>query len=431
MRWTIERGLCPRGTTRLPGDKSISHRALLLAAVADGESRLSNLPAGDDVASTASCLRQLGCDVSLADGHARVQGLGLRGLSAPQGVLDCGNSGTTMRLLAGILAGHPFATVLDGDASLRGRPMERIAEPLRMMGATIETTAGRAPVSIEGGDLRGIAYETPVPSAQIKSCVLLAGLYATGATLVREHRPSRDHTERLLRAMGADISGGAASGGTTVRPAERLEPLAGAVPGDISSATFWLVAALLAPQADLTLEYVGVNPERAAIVEVLQSWGANIEVADGPDWNGEPTATLRVRGAKQPLSGGTIDGDLAARLIDELPALALLGASTRDGLEVHDAAELRVKESDRIATVAAALRALGGELDTFDDGLAVPGGQRLHGGVVDAAGDHRIALAAAAVAVGVTGKVEIDGAEVADVSYPGFRREFLTLGGAA
>jgi 3-phosphoshikimate 1-carboxyvinyltransferase len=231
--------------------------------------------------------------------------------------------------------------------------------------------------------------------------------------------------------MGADISGCAASGGTTVRPPERLEPLVGAVPGDISSATFWLVAALLAPQADLTLEYVGVNRERAAIVEVLQSWGANIEVADGPDWYGEPTATLRVRGATQPLSGGTIGGDLAARLIDELPALALLGASTRDGLEVRDAAELRVKESDRIATVAAALRALGGELDTFDDGLAVPGGQPLHGGVVDAAGDHRIALAAAAVAVGVTGKVEIDGAEVADVSYPGFRREFLTLGGAA
>lgn len=431
MRWTIEPGLCPRGTTRPPGDKSISHRALILAAIADGESRISNLPAGDDVASTARCLRQLGCEVSLAAGHARVQGMGLQGLRAPRRVLDCGNSGTTMRLLAGILAGQPFAATLDGDASLRHRPMERVAEPLRRMGATIETTAGCAPVSIRGGDLSGIEYDTPVPSAQIKSCVLLAGLYAAGATTLREDRPSRDHTERLLQAMGVDIDGIAASGGTTVRPPEGLTPLVGAVPGDISSATFWLVAATLAPQADLTLEYVGVNPGRAAIVELLQSWGADITVTCGPDWYGEPTATLRVRGSAEPLSGGTLRGELTARLIDEVPALVLLGAGTRDGIVVRDGGELRVKESDRIVTIAAALRALGGELVTYDDGLVVPGGQRLRGGVVDAAGDHRIALAAAAVAVGVPGTVEIDGAEVADISYPGFLDEFVALGGSA
>ena len=430
MRWTIEPGLCPRGTTRPPGDKSIAHRTLLLAAIAAGESHISNLPAGADVASTASCLRQLGCDVSLDAGHAHIHGRGLHGLRAPSGVLDCGNSGTTMRLLAGILAGQSFAATLDGDASLRCRPMERVVEPLRMMGATIETAGGHAPVSISGGDLRGITYDTPVASAQIKSCVLLAGLYATGATIVREHRPSRDHTERLLHAMGVEISGGAAGGGTTLRPPERLAPLVGAVPGDISSAAFWLVAAALTPRADLTLEYVGINPGRVAIVELLQSWGADIEVADGPDWYGEPTATLRVRGTGQPLSGGTIRGDLTTRLIDEVPVLALMGASTRDGVVVRDGGELRVKESDRIATVAAALRALGGELETFSDGLSVPGGQRLRGGVVAAAGDHRIALATAAVAVCVTGTVVIEGAEVADISYPGFLREFLTLGGA-
>ena len=431
MRWRIESGLCPRGTTRPPGDKSISHRALLLAAIADGDSRIANLPAGEDVASTASCLRQLGCDVTLAAGQARVRGRGLHGLSAPSGPLDCGNSGTTMRLLAGILAGQPFTATLDGDASLRCRPMRRVAEPLRMMGATVQTTAGRAPVSISGGGLRGVTYDTPVPSAQIKSCVLLAGLYATGATVLREQRPSRDHTERLLQAMGAEISGGAASGGTTVRPPEGLAPLAGSVPGDLSAASFWLVAAALAPRSDLTLEYVGINPGRFAIVEVLQSWGADIEVATGPEWCGEPTASLRVRGTGQPLAGGTIRGDLTARLIDEIPVLALLGASTREGVVVRDGAELRVKESDRIATVAATLAALGGEVDTFDDGLAVPGGQRLRGGVVAAAGDHRIALAAAAISVCVTGTVEIDGAEVADISYPEFLPEFMSLGAMA
>jgi len=431
MRWTIEPGLCPRGTTRLPGDKSISHRALLLAAIADGESRISNLPAGNDVASTASCLRQLGCEVSLAAGEARVHGRGLHGLLAPDAALDCGNSGTTMRLLAGILAGQAFAATLDGDDSLRCRPMERIAAPLRLMGATVETSGGRAPLSLSGGGLRGIDYETPVPSAQIKSCVLLAGLYAEGATTLREALPSRDHTERMLQAMGVEIHGNAANGGTTLGPPEVLTPLMGAVPGDISSAAFWLVAAVLAPQSDLTLEYVGVNPGRTAIVELLQSWGANIEVASGPAWYGEPTATLRVRGTGEALSGGTIRGDLTARLIDELPVLALLGATTRHGVLVEDGAELRVKESDRIATVAAALRALGGELDTFDDGLTVPGGQVLPGGVVTAAGDHRIALAAAAAAVCTVGPVVVEGAEVADVSYPGFLRDFRELGGAA
>ncbi len=431
MRWTIEPGLCPRGLTRLPGDKSIAHRALLLAAIADGESHIGNLPAGGDVAATASCLRQLGCEVALDANSVHVQGRGLRGLRAPSGVLDCGNSGTTMRLLAGILAGQPFTATLDGDASLQRRPMERVAAPLRLMGATIKTAEGRAPMAVGGGNLSGIAYETPVPSAQIKSCVLLAGLYAAGATTLREPRPSRDHTERLLQAMGVEISGAAARGGTTLRPPEGLRPLSGEVPGDISSATFWLVAAVLAPRSDLTLEYVGVNPGRAAVIDLLQAWGADIEVVRGSDWYGEPTATLRVRGHGRPLLGGLIEGDLTARLIDELPALALLGATTRDGIAVRDGAELRVKESDRIVTVAASLRALGGELETFEDGFTVPGGQRLSGGVVAAAGDHRVALAAAAVAAGAAGPVRIDGAEVADVSYPGFLRDLVALGGAA
>ncbi len=430
MRWTIDPGLCPKGTTSPPGDKSISHRALLLAALADGESRLANLPTGEDVAATASCLRQLGCDVDMAAGEVRVHGRGLRGLRVPAGVLDCGNSGTTMRLLAGILAGQPFSATLDGDESLRARPMERVAKPLRLMGAAIETTSGHAPISVQGGELRGLVYDTPVSSAQIKSCVLLAGLYAAGETTLREQRPSRDHTERLLRAMGAQLTGAAHRGGATLQPPERLEPLEGAVPGDISSATFWLVAAVLSPGSDVTLEHVGMNPGRAAVVDLLQSWGADIEVVHGPEWYGEPTAALRVRGTSEPLSGGAIRGDLTARLIDEIPALALLGAVTREGVEVHDGGELRVKESDRIASVAAALHALGGQVETAADGLTVAGGQQLGGGVIAAAGDHRIALAGAAVAVCARGTVHIDGAEAADISYPGFIQEFMTLGGA-
>jgi 3-phosphoshikimate 1-carboxyvinyltransferase len=428
MRWTIKPDLCPRGTVRVPGDKSIAHRALILGALADGESDLQGLPAGDDVASTAGCLRQLGCAIEVAGDRALIRGGGLKGLRGPDTALDCGNSGTSMRLLAGVLAAQPFVSTLDGDASLRSRPMERIATPLRTMGADITPTGGHAPIRIEGASLRGVAYASPVPSAQVKSCVLLAALYASGTTTVVEAHGTRDHTERMLAAMGVAVNGIAHEGGVSVTAPTRLMPLAGTIPGDLSSATYWLVAGAQTPGADLSVSGVGFNPSRAAVVELLREWGADLSVAPAPAWHGEPVATLRIRGRDGALSGGRIEGGRTAALIDEIPALALLAAHSREGFTVRDAAELRFKESDRIATTVAAILALGGEASATDDGLVVPGGQVLRGGRVDARGDHRIALAAAAISPLVAGTVEIDGAGAAAVSYPDFLTELRAAG---
>jgi len=447
------------GTIVVPGDKSISHRALMLAAIAEGESRLEGLADGADVASTLAAVRALGVEVVTgADGDspggedadrssgatspaarsparrlrhrwsgpltARVGGAGLDGLREASRPIDCGNSGTTVRLLAGILAGQPFATVLTGDGSLRRRPMRRVAGPLQAMGATVETTrGGTAPLRIRGRrPLRGIVHRPEVASAQIKSCVLLAGLFAAEPTTVEEPARTRDHSERRLAAMGARIDAGPAGDAWSVRiePPARLASLSGRVPADVSSAAYWVAAAALLPGSRLELPGLGLNPTRTAFLDVLRGWGAGIEIEPAVDWHGEPVGVIRVRGGDEPLTGGGIEPSMVAGLIDELPLLAAIGPLTADGVEIRGAAELRVKESDRIAAIAAALRALGAEVDEFPDGLAVGGGQRLLAGTIEARGDHRIALAMAAVGLAAAGPVIIAGAEAMAVSYPGF-----------
>lgn len=423
MKWTVEPARRLHGELTVPGDKSISHRAVLFASLARGESVLEGLADGEDVASTVAVLRSLGIDIEHGD-VLRVQGGGLRGLRAAGAPLDCGNSGTTMRLLAGPLAGQPFTSTLTGDAYLRRRPMRRIAAPLSAMGATLDTAAGgTAPLIIDGkSPLRAITHRPQVASAQVKSCVLLAGLFADGPTTVVERAATRDHTERLLAAMGATVDVGSSAEGpyATIEPGGELSAIAGTVPGDTSSAAYWLVAATLLEGSCLTLHNVGLNPTRAGIVDLLSDWGADISVERHEDWYGEPVGTLVIAGVGAALSGGTIEGAAVPGVIDELPLIAALAPFTEHGVEIRDAAELRVKESDRIATTAAALRALGVEVEEFPDGLAVRGGQRLAGGVVDAGGDHRIALAMGAVGLAAAGPVTVLSAEAISVSYPGF-----------
>ena len=423
MKWTVEPARRLHGELTVPGDKSISHRAVLFASLARGESVLEGLADGEDVASTVAVLRSLGIDIEHGD-VLRVQGGGLRGLRAAGAPLDCGNSGTTMRLLAGPLAGQPFTSTLTGDAYLRRRPMRRIAAPLSAMGATLDTAAGgTAPLIIDGkSPLRAITHRPQVASAQVKSCVLLAGLFADGPTTVVERAATRDHTERLLAAMGATVDVGSSAEGpyATIEPGGELSAIAGTVPGDTSSAAYWLVAATLLEGSCLTLHNVGLNPTRAGIIDLLCDWGADISVERHEDWYGEPVGTLVIAGVGAALSGGTIEGAAVPGVIDELPLIAALAPFTEHGVEIRDAAELRVKESDRIATTAAALRALGVEVEEFPDGLAVRGGQRLAGGVVDAGGDHRIALAMGAVGLAAAGPVTVLSAEAISVSYPGF-----------
>lgn len=396
----------------------------MLAALADEASTLEHLADGEDVAATVAAMRELGVQVERRGATVAIDGAGLHGLRAAAGPIDCGNSGTTMRLLAGVLAGQPFASTLTGDASLRRRPMLRIAEPLRTMGAEVSTSAaGTAPLEIIGAPpLRAVTFRPDVASAQVKSCVLLAGLWADGPTTVIEPSRTRDHSERMLAAMGARVRIDGDNGGAriSIEPGATLAGLRGVVPGDVSSAAYWLVAAALRPGSRLVLPRVGLNPTRAAIVELLSGWGASIAVAERDEWHGEPVGTLVVEGLNEPLRGGAIGGDAIPALIDELPLLAALAPFTDEGVEIRDAAELRVKESDRIATTAAAMRALGCEVDEFPDGMAVRGRQRLGGGRIDAAGDHRIALALAAVAPAAAGPVTVDNAEAMRVSYPGF-----------
>lgn len=423
MDWVLRPARALRGDVRVPGDKSVGHRALILGALARGESRVDGLPAGQDVASTGHVLEGLGVAVERRPGAGGpsviIRGRGMGALGAPAAPLDCGNSGTTMRLMAGVLAGQSFESVLTGDASLRRRPMERVAEPLRCMGASvISREDGRAPLRVRGGRLRGVTYRPPVASAQLKSAVLLAGLYAEGVTVVVEPQCTRDHTERMLRSMGAELELGGSRIG--LHPGRELQPLRGRLPGDVSSAAFLLAAACLAPWAELTLRGVGVNPTRRAVLDLLVGWGARIVEEPAPVALGEPVAVLHMDGPGSQLAGGRVTGADVPPLIDELPLLGLLAPFTRLGLEVRDAGELRVKESDRIATTCAAVRALGGQVEEYPDGFAVAGGTGLGGGTVEAAGDHRIALAAAAVSVGAGGPVTVRGAAAAAVSYPGF-----------
>ncbi|MEN9877096.1 MAG: 3-phosphoshikimate 1-carboxyvinyltransferase [Cyanobacteriota bacterium] len=430
---TLTSGGRLRGTVRVPGDKSISHRALLFGAIAEGETRIEGLLPAEDPLNTAACLRAMGVEVSAIEAGqpVLVRGVGLDGLQEPAQVLDCGNSGTTMRLMLGLLAGRSGRHfVLDGDSSLRRRPMARVAKPLGQMGACIHGRQGGnlAPLAIQGRPLQGAVIRTPVASAQVKSALLLAGLSADGPTTVIEPALSRDHSERMLRAFGADlVSEPEASDGPRVliTPGARLQGQRVVVPGDISSAAFWLVAGLLVPGAELLLENVGLNPSRTGILEVLEAMGAPLEFLNERLVAGEPVGDLRVRPA--PLKAFTIGGELIPRLVDEIPILAVAALAAEGTSVIRDAEELRVKETDRLAVMARQLRAMGAELEETSDGLVIPGGQQLQGATVDSETDHRVAMSLAVAALGASGSTSIARAEAAAVSYPNFWDDLAKL----
>lgn len=407
------------GALRLPGDKSISHRYAMLAAIAAGTTRLANFSTGADCASTLGCVQQLGAGVRRnPDGMVEIEGC--ERLQQPAASLDCGNSGSTMRMLSGILAGHDFPCDLHGDESLTRRPMARVMTPLRLMGAIITAAAGdRPPLNIHGGKLRAIEYTTPVASAQVKSAVLFASLFAEGETTVEEPYRTRDHSEQALRAFGVELS--RSRNRVTLRGGQKLTAIAAAVPGDISSAAFFFCAAALFPGSNLVIENLLLNPTRASLLDILKILGARISVINLEEHHGELVGTVKVEHGK--LAGVTIEGAQSVALIDELPVLAAVAPYTRDGIEIRDAKELRVKESDRIALVARNLRAMGAECEEREDGLRVPGGQKLHGAEIDSGGDHRIAMAFAVAALRAQGESMIHGAESAKISFP----EFFTM----
>ncbi|WP_109484719.1 3-phosphoshikimate 1-carboxyvinyltransferase [Occallatibacter savannae] len=406
------------GTLRLPGDKSISHRYAMLGAFADGTSRFSNFSTGADCASTLSCMQALGARVrKLNDGRIEIDGVGGH-VTPVDHPLDCGNSGSTMRMISGLLAPQQGTFTLIGDESLSRRPMERVRKPLAEMGASITLTDGHAPITIKGTQLRALDYTTPVPSAQVKSCILLAGLQTAGSTTVRESLRTRDHSELALRAFGAELT--RAIDSVTINGPQTLRAIEAAVPGDLSSAAFFLCAAALFPGSGLILDGIGLNPTRATLLDVLTALGARIAVLQLQESHSELVGTVQITTDPQGLGSTTISGALAAQLIDELPVLAAIGPFTSGGIRVRDAKELRVKESDRIALVARNLRAMGAEVEEFEDGLDVPGGQRLHGAVIDSGGDHRIAMAFSVAALRAEGETLIQGAESAAISFPEF-----------
>jgi 3-phosphoshikimate 1-carboxyvinyltransferase len=405
------------GYLSLPGDKSISHRYAMIAAIAVGESRIRNYSTGADCHSTLGCLRALGVAVEGAGTEFAVYGRGLEGMQAPAADLDAGNSGSTIRMLSGILAAQPFRSRIFGDHSLSRRPMRRILEPLGAMGARIRAREDQyPPLEIEGARLRPIDYTLPVPSAQVKTCVLFAGLFAEGETSVTEPVRSRDHTEVALREFGADVT--VARGQIRLRGRPRLTGRDLEVPSDLSSAAFFLVAALLVPGSHLVIRGVGLNPTRSALLDFLTSMGAHIRVADLESLNGELVGDIVVEYSE--LRGGTISGGLTAALIDEIPVLAVLGAATEGGITVKDAAELRIKETDRIRTVVDNLRRMGVPAEELADGLVVPGRQRFQAAAVDSRGDHRIAMAFAVAGLAASGTTVVEGAEAASVSFPEF-----------
>jgi 3-phosphoshikimate 1-carboxyvinyltransferase len=417
--FTIHPGGRLRGTIRVPGDKSISHRSVIFASIAEGESAISGFLEGEDTLATAAAFRAMGVSIQgPTNGNLTVSGVGLRGLRAPATDLDLGNSGTAMRLLPGVLAGQDFPVTLRGDASLSGRPMGRIMTPLAEMGARIEAADGDTPpVTIHGrgGALTAIDYRMPVASAQVKSCILLAGLYGDGTTRVREPAPSRDHTERMLEAFGCVVERGEGSVG--VAGGTRLQGTAVEVPGDISSAAFFLVGASIAPGSDLRIEGVGMNPTRVGCVEILRAMGARIDIENERNAGGEPVADLRVRAAE--LEGVDIPASLVPLAIDEFPVLFVAAACARGETVLGGARELRVKESDRIAAMAEGLQALGVAAEPLDDGMRIRGGP-MSGARVASRGDHRIAMALAMAGLRADGPVIVDDCANVATSFPGF-----------
>ena len=412
-------------TVNVPGDKSVSHRALMLGGIAEGRTDISGFLAGEDCLATLAAMSLLGVQITQADAtHVTVHGVGLRGLQAPAGPLDLGNSGTAMRLMAGLLCGQPFSATLTGDESLTGRPMQRVITPLTDMGANIESRSGKPPLIIRGQrPLRAIEYALPVASAQVKSAILLAGLYADGMTTVIEPAVTRDHTERMIASMGAaiqtdesrvSISGGQALQGGTVQ-----------VPADLSSAAFVMLATLIAENAEVRIEGVGVNPTRTGVIDILQSMGADIALENPRLFGQEPVADIRVRSSE--LTGSAVDPALVSLAIDEFPVLFVAAAAASGRTTFSGIGELRVKESDRIAAMAAGLQALGVTVEEFDDGAVVHGGA-FSGGVVDSQGDHRIAMSLAIAGTIASGPVRVRNVAAVDTSFPGFRACLAALG---
>ncbi|MDI6631471.1 MAG: 3-phosphoshikimate 1-carboxyvinyltransferase [Bacillota bacterium] len=408
-----------KGTVAVPGDKSISHRALMLGAIATGETVVENFLEGEDCLATLACFRSMGVEITGPEaGRVVIRGCGLYGLSEPEDVLDAKNSGTTMRLLLGILAGQPFFSVLTGDSSLRRRPMGRVVRPLREMGARISGRGGGelAPLAVTGGELKPLAFTSPVASAQVKSAVLLAGLYAQGTTSVTEPALSRDHTERMLEYFGARVTRDGLTVAVDGNPV--LKGAAIRVPGDISSAAFLMVAACIVPEAALTIKGVGLNPTRTGIIEVLREMGARMEITPAGEAGGEPYGDITVYSSE--LRGVEIGGALIPRLIDEIPVITVAAACACGKTVIRNAAELKVKESDRLKTMAAGLSCLGVPVEELPDGLIIYGGKRLSGAVVESYGDHRVAMALAVAGLTADGETVIKEADVVNVSFPDF-----------
>lgn len=417
-----------KGEVTVPGDKSIGHRAVIFASVANGDSRIFNLSAGEDNQRTVQAFKELGVKIE-SDGETLcVQGTGWDGLSQPRRAIDCGNSGTTMRLLSGVMAGRPFVTALDGDASLRERPMQRVIDPLSRMGAQILARNGKglAPLEIHGGSLKGIHYRSPIPSAQVKSAVLLAGLQATGTTVVEEPQRSRDHTEIMAKAFGAPIA--VQGRAVSVEGRRRLSARDVRVPGDLSSAAFLLVAAAAIPGSDVFVRGVGVNPTRAGVIEVLRRMGASVEFVSSREEGGEPVADLRILGKR--LRGVAIGPEMVAQTIDEYPVLSVAAALAEGTTTISGAKELRYKESDRIATMIQELRKLGVEVVEREDGMVIEGRQRLVGANLMTYGDHRVAMALAVAGLSSEGGIEIDDDGCVGISFPRFFDVLAGLCGA-
>lgn len=411
-----------RGEVQIPGDKSISHRGIMLGSLAEGTTELSGFLDGADCRSSIACFRSMGIEINQEKDHVVIKGKGLHGLTAPEGILDVGNSGTTTRLISGILAGQNFSSTLNGDASIQKRPMGRIMVPLKEMGAGISSLKdnGCAPLKIEGlrpGDvLQGISYESPVASAQVKSCVLFAGMYADRPTSVTEPTLSRNHTELMASAFGADIK--SCDNKCIIQPEPRLLGQKVVIPGDISSAAYFLVAGLICPNADLLIQNVNINPTRAGILKVIEAMGGNLSYENRRTVSGEEVADLHVTSSS--LHGTTIEGDIIPALIDELPVIAVMAAFAEGETIIRDAAELKVKESDRIVTVTEGLTAMGADVTPTDDGMIIRGGRMLHSASIKTYMDHRLAMSFAIASLVADGQTTLDHPECVDISYPNF-----------
>ncbi len=421
----IKQVLSLKGEISVPGDKSISHRAVMFGALSEGTTRIHHFLNGADCLSTIGCFRSMGIDISQEGSEVVVRGKGLYGLTAPSGTLDVGNSGTTIRLISGILSGQTFSSRLTGDASIQRRPMKRILTPLHLMGADISSEFGNdcAPLLIHGKKLKGIHYSSPVASAQVKSCVLLAGLYADQETSVTEPALSRNHSEIMLRYFGADVT----SNGLTaaILPEPRLIGREVNVPGDISSAAYFIAAGLLVPGSEILIRNVGINPTRDGFLKVCQAMGGDITLLN-VNLDGEPTADLLVRSSS--LHGTTVEGALIPTLIDELPMVAVLAAFAEGTTVIRDAAELKVKESDRIAVMTENLSKMGVDIQAADDGMTIHGGRPVHGAVIDSHLDHRVAMSLAVAGLISEGPLTIEGADCVNISYPDFYKDLYSLG---